>query len=343
MTRQLGWLRDRGVTSGRSHAVEEFERRLQVQFGWTEVVAVASGTTAIRLLLIGLGTSGEVVLPALTFPATAQAVRGAGLTPVVCDIDPDSLGIDVESAATLVNPMTAAILGVHLFGQPCDVAGVERLATALGVHAAFDAAQAVGTRVEGRCVTDFGVASAVSFHWSKVLSCMEGGAVVTTDRVLADRVRGLRNFGLRHNGPPHDRGENGKLSDMNALIGLDSLDHFDQTSARRRQVTTAYEGLLDDIAGVDVVTRRGLGNDAMTTILLHTDLEMTARGLVESMASRRIQCRAYADKRYRSPASVHLPGVNSVEDRLVSLPMYPSLQDAEIVFVVESLRAVLKC
>ena len=321
--------------------MEEFERRLAQELGWDHVIAVSNGTTGLRLMIIALGLTGELIVPALSFPATYQAVRGAGLRATLCDIEVETLGIDVEAAANLVSSSTSGILAVHQFGRPCRVRQLVSLCEQRQLALAFDAAAAIAQVVDGAPVTSFGRASVVSFHWSKVLSCMEGGAVVTADAAIADRVRELRNFGLRQSQPADPSGENGKLSDISALVGLVSLDHLQQRIAARAELHHAYHRLVAQLDGTTLVDPPGGGVAATATVLLPPHQIRTAEEVVRRMDRRGVQCRAYASSRFLPAGGRSFPGRDAVASRLVSLPLYPTLRESGVESVVRCLEASL--
>ncbi len=191
-------------------------------------------------------------MPALTFVATPHAMRWQGLTPVFADIDPAALTLSPTSAATACSEETAAIVGVHLWGQPCEVDRLADLAQDRGAALLFDAAHALGSRVGGRPVGSFGDAEVFSFHATKLCNASEGGAITTNDGALAARLAGARNFGFADEDSVTDLGINGKMNELSAAMGLVSLDAIDQFGAVNRGNQEHY--------------RLGLGRDAGVTV-----------------------------------------------------------------------------
>ncbi len=326
------------VSTGGSPGVDRFERRLAERFGWEHVVAVSSGTTGLRLVLGALGLSGDILVPGLGFPATFQAATAAGLRLVQCDIEAVNLGMCVDFARRRVDEQTAAVLAVHQFGRPCDARGLAALELERDLVVVFDAAAAVGQRLNGVPVASFGRASVFSFHWSKPLSCMEGGAVVTQDSELAAELRKLRNFGLDGGRPPDLRGENGKLSDVSAALGLVSLDRFDDRFRRRRECHGLYTELLGDVDGLHLLEEPSSGLPPTATVVFE---DASAAATVRSMAARGVQCRAYGGQRFRPPRSGPLPVLDRLADRLLSLPLYPSMTEDQVRTVCVSLLGAL--
>ena len=155
---------------------------------------MASGTIGLQLAAHALELSGEVIVPSFTFVATAHSLAWLGLKPVFCDIDPQTHTLDPDALADLVTPETTGIVGVHLWGRPCEIDAVTRFARERGLRVIFDAAHAIGCSFRGKTIGRFGDAEVFSFHATKVVNAAEGGAVTTNDGDLADRLRLLRNY-----------------------------------------------------------------------------------------------------------------------------------------------------
>jgi dTDP-4-amino-4,6-dideoxygalactose transaminase len=239
-----GWLTNGGP------CVVEFERRVAAEAGVKHCIATSNGTAALELTVQGLGIAGEVIVPAYTFIATAHALAWHGLRPVFCDVDAATHTLDPEHAARLIGPQTSAILGVHLWGRACNVAALSTIARDRGIPLLFDAAHAFGCTYQGRSIGGFGTCETFSFHATKFVHCAEGGAVVTNDDRLAERIRLLRNFGIAG----HDRvtsiGTNAKMSELSAAVGLTSIDNMATIVAINRQNYNAYHRCLRALPGL---------------------------------------------------------------------------------------------
>jgi dTDP-4-amino-4,6-dideoxyglucose len=227
-----------------------FERRLSEQLGGLHCVATCNATLGLQIVLRALGVEGEVVLPALTFVATAHAVAWERLTPVFADVDPGSLCMGPAEAAARIGPETGALLGVHLWGRSDDPEGLERLARERGLPLVFDAAHALGCSREGRPLAGFGDAAVLSFHATKIANSFEGGAVVTADPELAERVATMRNFGFVDEDEVVGLGTNAKMNEAAAAMGLASLDSLDDFLAASRRNYLAYAEALAAVPGV---------------------------------------------------------------------------------------------
>jgi dTDP-4-amino-4,6-dideoxygalactose transaminase len=229
----------------------ELGRRLG---GGLHCVATCNGTLALQIALRALGVEGEVVLPAFTFVATAHAVAWERLTPAFADVEPETLCMGAAQAEERIGPETGALLGVHLWGRSSDPLALERLARERGLPLIFDAAHALGCSREGRSLAGYGDAAVLSFHATKVANAFEGGAVVTADAGLAERVRAMRNFGFDEESEEvAGLGTNVKMSEASAAMGLASLAALDEFLAANRRNFAAYEEALDGIPGVELL------------------------------------------------------------------------------------------
>jgi dTDP-4-amino-4,6-dideoxy-D-glucose transaminase len=227
-----------------------FERRLSEQLGGLHCVATCNATLGLQIVLRALGVEGEVVLPSLTFVATAHAVAWERLTPAFADVDPETLCMGPSQAAELIGPETGALLGVHLWGRSADPRGLERLAGERGLPLVFDAAHALGCSRDGHPLAGFGDAAVLSFHATKVANAFEGGAVVTADAELAERVATMRNFGFVDEDEIVGLGTNAKMNEAAAAMGLASLDALDDFLAASRHNYSAYAEAFEDIPGI---------------------------------------------------------------------------------------------
>lgn len=229
--------------------VQELDRRVARYLGVRQAVCVTNGTMALMVACRALGLRGRVVVPAMTFPATVQALTWAGLVPVFADVDPESQCLTPETVLAALTPDVAAVLGVHLWGRACDPAGLEILCRHKGIPLFFDAAHGFGSRFGDRYIGNFGACEAFSFHFATVMSTAEGGAVVTNDDALAAKIRTVRNFHVAETFSSVDLRINGKMSEAQAAIGLLGLDCLDGWIAGNKEQYNLYRELSQDIPG----------------------------------------------------------------------------------------------
>ncbi len=250
---------------------------------------VSSGTMALMLALRlgGLPEGAEVITSPLSFAATAQAIAWCGFRPVFADVEPGRLTLCPRAVAAAVTPRTAAILPVHFLGVPCDVAGLAAVARRHGLWLVYDGAHAFGIALDGRPIGAHGDATAFSLHATKVLHSCEGGFVVTGDAGATQRLRQMRNFGLR-GGQAEGPGTNGKLSELHAAMGLALLPDLPAEIAARHALRAAYDAALAGLPGLRL--HPGGDEGGLTCYALRLAPGLRAR-LVLALAEARIFAR----------------------------------------------------
>jgi dTDP-4-amino-4,6-dideoxygalactose transaminase len=327
------------TNSGRTNA--EFEAALAAVLGTPSALTAASGTSALTLALLALDLprDAEVITTPLTFPATVQAIEAAGLRPVFAAVDPGTLTLDPAAVASAITAHTGAILGVHLFGVACDPALDD---AAAGLPVVYDAAHALGTGPLGRRIAARGTLTAYSLHATKLLHTGEGGAVVTGDARLAERVRRARNFSL-DGGVPVGRGVNGKLPELSAALGLAVLPRLHEEEGARHEHRARYRALLEASGRV---TEHAPGHPAALLFQAVRCDPADQGALLDDFARRGIAGRRFpaltdARSRYRD---VRLIGTTADElARLaascLALPLHSSLPAGHFDAVAEVLRA----
>jgi dTDP-4-amino-4,6-dideoxygalactose transaminase len=253
LLKRIGEAVDRRWLTNSGPCVEEFEQRLRQLLGVSHCESMCNGTDGLQLAIRATEMSGEVIVPAFTFIATAHAVQWLGFTPVFCDVDPHTHTIDPARVEELITPRTTGIIGVHLWGQPCDIEALEGIARRHGLKLLFDSAHAFNCSLRGRMIGNFGDAEVFSFHATKVFNTFEGGALATNNADLARRVRQMRNFGFSGMDQTDALGANAKMSEASAamgLVNLESLAEFIEVNSRNYQ---AYRRGLEGIPGVKMI------------------------------------------------------------------------------------------
>jgi perosamine synthetase len=317
--------------------VQEFEALLARCCDTAHAVAVSSGTAAIHLALLalGIGPGDEVIVPAYTFPATANAVELCGGTAVLVDVDPSTFNTTAELVAAAMTPRTRAVLAVHLFGRPLDWEGLEAAAT--GLSLLEDAAGALGARYRGRPCGSLGAMGCLSFHPRKVVTTGEGGAVTTADADLADSVRRLRHHGILPRGDfdiPQP-GLNYRLSDVLCALGIPQLERLDELLAARERIAAGY---AERLAGVVELPEAAEGDrHGLQAYVVRIDRRDEA--LVSLRADGiEVQIGTYALHHltaYRDQGA--FPGADAAFERALALPFHTRLTDSELDRVAEAL------
>jgi dTDP-4-amino-4,6-dideoxygalactose transaminase len=244
---------DRRWLSNDGPMVKEFEQRISEFLGVKHCIAMCNATIALEIAIRALGLKDEVIVPSYTFVATAHALQWQEITPVFADIDPQTYNLDPVAIERLITPRTTGIIGVHVWGRPCDIDAIEAIARARKLTTMYDAAHAFGCSRQGKMVGRFGACEVLSFHATKFLNSFEGGAIVTNDDSLAEKLRLMRNFGFAG----YDRviylGINGKMTEVCAAMGLTSLESMDSVLETNLCNYKAYCEGLDGLPGISVI------------------------------------------------------------------------------------------
>lgn len=354
-TIRSGW-----ITQG--PRVLEFEQAFALRVGAAHAVAVSNCTNALHLALLvsGIGTDDEVIVPSHSFIATANAILYCGARPVFVDIDPATLNLDPGKVAPLISPRTKAILAVHQVGRPADLAALSRLAAKRGLRLIEDAACATGSVYQGRAVGDCTHSPLVcfSFHPRKIISTGDGGMITTNDSEMAQLLRLLRQQGMSVNDLQRHKaktvvaesypilGYNYRLTDVQAAIGLAQLRKLDAIIARRRSIAARYDAALAGIRGIGLFAEpagcqwnhqtylirlngaTAEGRDAFMQCLLEKGIA-TRRGIMS------IHREAFYVERLGRQS---LPESERASDQCVCLPLYTQMQDADIDSVTAAVR-----
>lgn len=327
--------------------VQAFERETAAYLGVKHAIGVASGTDALHLALLaeGIGAGDEVITTAFTFIATAEAIKYVGATPVFVDIDPRTFNISPEAIEKAITPNTKAIMPVHLFGQPADMAEILQLCEQHQLKLIEDCCQSFGASINGKQTGAWGDAAGYSFFPSKNLGAFgDGGLVVTNNDAIAAKIKQLRNHGsdVRYY---HDViGYNSRLDEMQAVILRAKLKRIDQYNQGRRRVAHLYSELMADLPLVTPY-EDGLGVHVYHQYTLLSDRR---DAIMAALQARQIGCAVY----YPVPlhqqnvfkeecAGVSLPVTESVAANCFSLPICPFLEDAEIREIVGVIESVL--
>ncbi|MGE3314562.1 MAG: aminotransferase class I/II-fold pyridoxal phosphate-dependent enzyme [Planctomycetaceae bacterium] len=341
MARINGVLDRNWLTNG-GPLLHEFEARVSREVGVKHCVAMANGTVALEIAIRALELSGEVIVPAFTFVATAHALQWQQITPVFCDVDPETHNIDVRLVEELITPRTTGIIGVHLWGRGCDVQALEAIADRHHLDLLFDAAHAFGCSVGGRMIGGFGRCEVFSFHATKFVHCGEGGAVVTNDDALASRIRSMRNFGFAGYDSVDAVGTNGKMSELSAAMGLTSLESSARFVAVNRANHERYAARISRIPGLRLTTFNELERANYQYVIVEVDREaagLSRDELVRVLFAENVLARRYFApgchrmEPYRMLFANHpprLPVTESLSENLLALPTGTQLADGDI-------------
>lgn len=344
---ESGWISSAGKY------VEMFEAEFAKFCGVRHAVSCCNGTAALHLSLaaLGVGPGDEVIVPTLTFVATANAVTYCGARPVFVDAEPETWNLDPAQVASKITPRTKGVIAVHLYGNPVDVDALRALTNRHGLFLLEDAAEAHGASHGGRPAGSLGDVAAFSFYANKIIATGEGGMVTTDDDALAARVRLLRGQGMdaerRYWFPVV--GYNYRMMNIPAAIGLAQLERAGWHTARRREVADAYLRLLGGVPGLRWQAEREWARHAywMFTVVL-CDGEAGDRDLLaarlheEGVETRPVFYPVHSLPPYREASrGEEFPVAENLARRGVSLPTWAGLSDEDLSYVCERLRACM--
>lgn len=309
-----------------------------------------NGTLALLLGLKSMELTGEVITTPFTFPATVQALDWNGLTPVFCDIEPETLTIDPNKIEALITEKTSAILGVHVFGNPCDVDGIQKIADKYGLKVIYDGAHTFGTMLNGKPISNYGDMTMFSFHATKLFNTIEGGGLTFKDPHLIERLELLKNFGIANSEEVVLSGLNAKMNEIQAAIGLETLKLIGDERKKRHEIKKTYERYLEDIPGIRVLTKLENENSSYQYFVIEVDECIYGRSrdwLHEELQQYNVFTRKYfyplcSDftwyKQNESAQPEKLPMAQKTVKQVLAMPYYGGLELVHI----ESICKILK-
>jgi dTDP-4-amino-4,6-dideoxygalactose transaminase len=327
---------ERGQVTNGGPLVERLERELRQHLGVKHLLYVGNGTLALQLAIKALGLTGEVLTTPFSYVATTSSLVWENCRPVFVDIDPHSLCLNPALLEAAITPATQAILATHVFGFPCATEAIERVARRHGLRVIYDAAHAFGVQHGGQSILNYGDVSTLSFHATKLFHTGEGGAVVTNDDALAEKLAYMRNFGHRDANEFVGLGINAKNTEIHAALGLCVLPHVPALMRRRQALTVEYNRLLAPTAVQCRAALTDASNFSYYPILLPSEARLLAVMAALGEA-------AIFPRRYFYPALTELPYVaagaacpvaTDVASRVLCLPLHHDLSEADLARIV---------
>ncbi len=336
--------------------VAEFEAALAEVTGTGYCVAMCNATAGIQVAAraSGLVAGDEVLVPGFTWVATAHALDWIGIVPVFCDVDEVSGTIDPDHAERLIGPRTRGILGVHVFGHPCEIDRLAELAWRHDLVVLYDAAHGIGCTYRGSPIGGFGTAEVFSFHANKYVNSFEGGAIVTNDAVVAGRARAMRNFGITPDRKVAFAGTNAKLTEGAAAMGLTSLESMPDFAAANRANHRRYRAGLAGVPGISVREQADgeVANHQYLVIEVDAALAGIHRDRLHELLTRNNvlsrpyfhpachQLLPYADRPDRH-APLPLPRAEALADRVLALPTGTAVTATDIDRISDLIRRLV--
>lgn len=329
---------------------QRFEKELCDYLSVKQISLFTNGTLALMTALQALRVTGEVITTPYSFVATTHALHWNGIKPVFCDIEPDTLNLDPEKIEAAITLRTTAILPVHIYGNPCQVDEIQRIADIYGLKVLYDAAHAFGVKLNGNSVLNFGDLSILSFHATKTLNTFEGGAIICHDAAMKKRIDYLKNFGFADEITVVGEGINGKMNEVQAAMGLLQLKYIDAAIEKRKSITERYRSGLDKVEGVSFLDNiEGVNhNYAYFPVFINEREYGSGRDeMYKKLQNNNIYGRRYfyplishfaAYKGLISAAAGNLPVAERICREVICLPLYPDLEQNDINRIINIIK-----
>lgn len=327
----------------------QLEYQLCEYLGVEHISLFNNGTIALLTALQALRVTGEVITTPYSFVATAHSLLWNGIKPVFADIDPHTLNLDPSKIEAAITPQTTAIMPVHCYGNPCDVVAIQKIADNYNLRVIYDAAHAFGVKDSGGSILRHGDLSVLSFHATKVFNTFEGGAIICPDAKTKKRIDQLKNFGFVDEVTVVASGINGKMSEINAALGLLQLQHIDYAMARRREIDNFYREQFKGVKGIRLVE----GVDQVTPnysyfpVLVESAYPLSRDELYQKLKNQNIFARRYfyplisEFPMYRGMSSAardNLPVANGISEEVLCFPIYPMLENYELERIINVVK-----
>jgi dTDP-4-amino-4,6-dideoxygalactose transaminase len=344
---------DRHWLTNNGPFVQEFEHKLAEFLKVKHCLVVCNATIALEISERALGLKGEVIVPSFTFVATAHSLQWQEITPVFCDINPDTHNIDITKIERLITPRTTGILGVHVWGRACNIEMLNFIARKHNLRLMYDAAHAFGCSHQGQMIGSFGDLEVFSFHATKFFNSFEGGVISTNNDELAETIRGMRNFGFAGMDNVINVGTNGKMSEISAAMGLTSLESINEFVEINRKNYLAYRKGFQKIPGIRMIEYDQKEHNNYQYIVIEVD--ETAIGISRDLLLRLLHSENIRVRRYFYPgchqmepyrsyfpnAGLLLPETEKLTTKVLQLPTGAAIGGEEITEICEFIGFVI--
>ena len=338
-----------GQLSNHGRYLQELESSLSQYLGVKSLV-VSNGTMGLVLALKRMKLKGNVIVPSFTYCATVHALVWAGLEPNFVDIDEKTFNLDPQKVQQAINENTSAILGVHVFGNPCEIDELQKIANENNLKLIFDAAHAFGSKYKQKFIAGFGDAEVFSLHATKTLIAGEGGLITTTNNELFCDLNQARNFGFKDDQDTVFVGTNAKMSELHAILGLDSFSNIVSDLQKKKAVATIYHEKLKDLPGISFqqINEDLESSYYYVSIVIDSSISGINRDqLADHLQKEGIQVRKYFSPpvhkhtSYRKFNSNQLPITEKISSQILCLPSHSELTTEEVFFVCEKIKECL--
>lgn len=333
---------------------QEFQNELSKRLKVPHTVVFSNGHLALDSALKALNlTDGEAITTPFTYISTAHAISMNGLKPVFCDIKTSDCTIDEDKIEDLITEKTKAIVPVHVYGFPCNVEKIQKIADKYGLKVVYDSAHAFGVEIAGKGIGSCGNASMFSFHATKVFHTVEGGAVAFTDDELKDKLIAAKNFGMTGIEQADTISFNAKMTEMNAAMGLVNLEILEEQIGKRRALVLRYLQQLEDVKGITLFQWNHpdiVYNYAYFPIIVNEESSVSRDDIVDKLLKEyNVQTRKYfypilSDLQCYTSENCRgeTPIAKKISDHIITMPLFVDLTEAQVDYICDSLREILK-
>jgi dTDP-4-amino-4,6-dideoxygalactose transaminase len=332
---------ERGILTHNGPLVQQLESNVSQKLKLNSFITVANGTLAIQMAIKALEIEGEIITTPFTWVATISAIQWEKCTPVFCDIDPHTLNIDPQKIEEKITDKTVAIMPVHVFGNPCDIKSIEEIATRHGLKVIYDAAHGIGSTFDNKSVLEFGDISATSLHATKLFNTAEGGACITNNINLAEKIKRIRFFGHNSSKEIVEEGFNGKLTEIHAALGIANFKYFDLVLADRKSKYFLYLNNLKNYTTLNFQQLKfGECNFSYFPVIFDSEEKLL-------MIEKQLNSNQIFPRRYFYP-SVNtfdalvkyspMPIAEDISKRILCLPLYYDLSEFEILTICNLIK-----
>lgn len=332
---------DRRILTHNGPLVQQLEKEISKKLGIENFIAVSNGTIAIQMAIKALELKGEIITTPFTWVATLSAIQWEGCVPVFCDIEPNTLSIDPLKIEEKITEKTVAIMPVHVFGNPCDVEAIGKIAKKHNLKVIYDAAHAIGSTYKNKSLLEYGDISATSLHATKLLNTAEGGGCITPSLELNEKLKRIRFFGHNDAKDIVEEGFNGKLTEVHAALGIVNLKYYDEVLQDRKDKYFFYKNALEKLPFLQFQTLKlGEPNYSYFPIILDTESRLLK---VESA----LNMQKIYPRRYFYPAVNTLNNIVSYEEmplaediakRILCLPLYWNLKEKAMKDIISIIK-----
>lgn len=340
---------DTGILTHNGPLVKRYEKELESKLNVDRFISCTNGTIALQMALKQIkqtrSNKKNVIVPAFTWIASVSAIYAEGFEPIYCDVSPDDFNVDLDALESTIKDSRsiAAILPVHVFGQPCRVGDLEKLSQKYDIPIIYDAAHAVGAEYDGKSVLEFGHISCTSLHATKLINSGEGGGCITNDLSVQNDLEEIRFFGHNKKGEIVRNGFNGKMTEIHAALGISNLELYERILEDRKRKYLLYKDLLCNLEALDFQKiNESETNYSYFPVLFENEKILLAA--VDLMKNKKIFPRRYfyPSVNLLEKDSASCPVSENLASRIICLPLYFDLKDSQIESICSTIRHYLR-